>query len=363
MLRTVLATAAVFAAPASAIALQKSAVNPEHPTDASGGAPTAASMQMASLAPAADAGAPAEASPATDALLAYAALQEDINALRAMPLKTSADVEKALKVVVRHDAMKVAQGFYVYLGMTAAQNPAFAAESRSLVQAYGRDTLLDQLPRSTFGGKLRAAPEATSLALSAAAADVARISDAAGVYHQHAIALQKQPWAKKPIPAAANAARLKTIRAAAVGEQPQPAPAMAARFDRQALAQLASDDPGALGGRGFWDAQKTDVQLTSYKLPTTQAVSKEPAFATAMNKALTYSILYTLEAEDENAEGLSKLLSDAATHTAQCIELKRMSFFNAVAIARDQTESVAAVRDHLDTYAECLGKVSEKAGS
>jgi hypothetical protein len=301
-------------------------------------------------------------SPALEALQAYAALQHDVTELKRLPLKTAADVDTALKLVVRHDPAKVAAGFFVYIGVVGAQEPAFAQESYSLVSAYGREMLLTQLPLSNFGGNLRSANEAMSLALNTADADAARIRDTASAYHQLAIALQKQPWAKKPLTAKYNAARLATVRAAAGGAPAEEAAPLMARFESADVGLNPLQQPTAFGGRRFWDntGAGPEVTLASLAAPSPQAVSEEPAYVTTMKKALTFSILYALEAEGENPQGLSKLLNDGSHHTAECISLRRMSFFNALSIARDQTETVAAVRDHLDTYAECFGKVLAK---
>lgn len=357
MLRTVLASAAVFAAPVSAIALEKAPVNPEHATDA---AEDAKPVQMAALDSAA-ANAATASFPVDDALAAYAALQQDLTTLQGLTLKTSADVDTALSLVSRHDPQSVSEGYIAYLGIVAAQNPAFASESRSLVEAYGRSTLLDQLPNSTFGGKLRAAPEAMTLALGAAAADAGRFADTAAYYRSQAGALQKQPWAKRPIPAGGNATRLAKLRA---GAAKAAAPvSLSAKFERQALAALPVSAPGGVGSRQFWDGKIADVQFTSYRPLQEQAVSKEPAFLTSMNKALTFSILYSLEAEHENAAGMTKLLSDSAHHIEGCINLGRLGFYNAVNAAHDQTELAASVRAHLETYAECFSKVQDKGAS
>lgn len=304
-------------------------------------------------------------SPALDALQAYAALQHDVSLLQKLQIKTAADVDSALKLVVRHDPAKVAAGYLVYLGAVAAQEPAFAQEAYALVSAYGREMLLNQLPLSSFGGTLRSANEALALALSAADADTTRIRDTAGTYHQYAIALQKQPWAKKPLPAKVNAARLAAIRAAAGGAVDDAA-TVSAVMARVAAADVGLNplqQPGALGGRRFWEENAPDVTLASLAAPKAQAVSEEPAYLTAMKKALTFSILYALEAEGENPQGVGKLLADGSLHTAECISLRRLSFFNALSIARDQTESIAAIRDHLDTYADCFGKVLAKRAS
>lgn len=304
-------------------------------------------------------------SPALDALQAYAALQHDVSLLQKLQLKTVADVDAALKLVVRHDPAKVAAGYLVYLGAVAAQEPSFAKESYGLVSAYGREMLLNQLPLSNFGGALRSANEALALALSAADADTMRLRETAGAYHQFAIALQKQPWAKKPIPAKVNATRVAAIRAVAGGAADDAA-TLSAVMARVAAADVGLNpmqQPGALGGRRFWEESTPDVTLASHAAPRPQAVSEEPAYVTAMKKTLTFSILYALEAEGENPEGVRKLLTDGSHHTAECISLRRLSFFNALTIARDQTESVAAIRDHLDTYADCFGKVLAKRAS
>lgn len=359
MLRTVLASAAVFAAPAPAIALQKADVNREHPTDAavSGGS---GDIQLAAL----ESGesTPRGASPSEAALLAYAALQNDINTLRALPLKSSADVDKALSLVVRHDPVQVAQGYYVYLGIAAAQEQAFAAESRSLVEAYGRERLVEELPRSKFGAKLTAAPGAMVRALGAANADSQRFFDTASLFHEHAMKLQRQPWAKKPVARAANQARLQRVRAAA--EAPAVGDAsLSARFDRGLLASAGLDQPGAVGSTQFWSPQVSDVQLTSYRAPQSEALSREDGYISAMGRTLTFSILYSIEAEDENATGIRDLLASAAAPTANCIQLQRQSFYSALSSAQFEFESVGAVRAHLDTYAECFAKVTGKSGA
>lgn len=309
----------------------------------------------------------APAGPMREALAVYAAFQNDVTALQRLEVKSATDIEAALRLVARHDPEKLAQGLYVYLAMVAAQDPGFAKEAFSVGQAFGREHAVQQLPAAlSYGGALKTANEALGLSLHALEGDAQRITSVANRYHEIALKLQAQAWAKRAI-GPSNGKRLASLQKAVVEHAPNGAPeAMQAQLAPAPASFKPLADPGRFGGRLFWDAAGGAEIASVVSLqapPRLPKVSREPAFASAAKGVLTLSILYVLGGDEANPAGVSQLLAKASKETAFCIDLQRKGFFGAVSSNKLQFESVGAVREHLDSYAKCFSDLIDRQAS
>lgn len=298
----------------------------------------------------------------SDSLRAYAALQQDVTALRGLTIKTAKDVDKALVLISHHKSAEIGQGYYAYLAVIAGQDPVFAADVRKIASEFGREKVVQTLPSSVryIRESAKGANNALQLALRAAANDSARLVNTSERYREFSLSLQKQAWAKRPI-GAANKTRLIALRKA----EATPSAAVLPLDTLQRLAPEpgtvdSRNDPAALGGAMFWDALGTKAEvamLTSYIEPKIEEVSGEQILA--MDRVLTLAAMYVLEGQKDNPAGVAKLLTDG-TNAERCISLNRSAFYSAVSASQFQYESIASVQAHLVSYAKCLDAIRLK---
>ena len=310
------------------------------------------------VAPAPAAG-PLGAEALAKALGAYAGFQADVTTLRdAPPVKTAADVEKALDVVASHNSKALARGWIAYGAAVAARSPAFSEEMRKVAAAHGQAKAITWFSTIPYYAKsLNGGDEATRYVLAAAAADADRV-DAVGDKHKsQSLDLAKAAWAKKRLSLDSGKLRYKRLIDLGRSEPRALPPELSARL---VSAPASTLDPSGLGGRLFWETSLPATPTTPAGAATfTPEVqwNTNPEYASALDAMLSLAALQVIGAADTMpAEQLDKLLDNKATQ--DCFASAAQSFSQCASAAATSSENLACLgQEALKTRAQCIRKV------
>ncbi|MGD9982171.1 MAG: hypothetical protein AB7H66_15160 [Hyphomonadaceae bacterium] len=309
--------------------------------------------------------APAEAGAASagdlqTAVTAYAAYQSDVSELRTANLRDANSLDAALDRVGRHNREELTRGWIAYGSNIAAQSPAFMQGVRDAAAYYGRDAVIWAVTVDpSYARGLRGGQEATSMLLSSANADSARIISVADRYQEMAYSLQRQRWANAVAPG--QPARIQRVRA--LGREGSPDNAVPAEVSpRLAVAPLSlspSTDPSVYGGRRFWDAVRGGDQVV--EVSSTPAAAQWRVNATrgeALDRMSAVAALQALDATTSHRSAITQLINDQRSN--DCFEMAQLQLYQCMSAARFRYENAFCLGQHgLRDIGLCIGAVAQ----
>ena len=270
--------------------------------------------------------APSRADTVHEALEAYALYQNDVSVLSDLDVDSARAINGALTRVSRHDPERVARGFIAYGALTAAQSPDFARGVERQVRGDERRQTLELLRTDTNHARSIAGSNAAiRLILGVARADSARASQAGSRFDTMA-RVSRVEWISSGERRGVTLANARLT------------PEARQRLRIGALEARPTNDAGAFGGRGFWDALAgRDASGSSAR-----GAREERGYTDVTNRMLTVAALVV--ADETDGARVSALLSEPITQ--QCLTMQHLQLRQCLSVSVNAGERTYCLGRH-----------------
>lgn len=284
------------------------------------------------------------------AAAAYADYQGQVTGIRAAPLKSADELDKALDTFGAQNPDQLSSGWISYSAMIAAQDKEFAGSVRDIDGYYGRERFMTGMRNDPYYARmLKGGEKALQIALAVNSKDASRISSAAAFVKDQAYKLMDVSWGKSRLKDPTGTATKLKVNAKAV----RPIADAAVKFFAAPDLNIAIADASSAqsSSTSVWDrislitASAPAAALSAVQAPAAPTALKvDPRREGTANRIVTLAALHVLEAENGNKEDVQTAMKDKPTF--DCIDWSQLQLQACVSAAYTRADLSFCLAEH-----------------
>ncbi len=293
---------------------------------------------------------------------AYADYQGEVTGIRAAPLKSADELDKALNTFGAQNPDQLSNGWISYSAMVAAQDKEFADAVKDIDGYYGRDRVVTGMRNDPgYARTLKGGEKALQTALTVNSRDASRISSAAAFVKEQAYKLQDVTWGKSRLKDASGVATKLKVNA----KTTKPIADAAAKFfaapDLNANIASASTTQSS----SIWDkislitASAPAAAVAAIPLPSASSSMKvDPKREGTANRIVTLAAFHVLEAENGHRDDVTGAMKDKPTY--DCIDWSQLQLQACVSAAYTRADLSFCLAEHaIGDAGQCFASVAK----
>lgn len=298
------------------------------------------------------------------AAAAYGEYQSEVSTIQAAPLKSAAELDKALDKFGAQNADQLSSGWVSYSAMVAAQDKEFAAAVRDIDSYYGRDRVMTGMKNDVgYARTLKGGEAALQSALAVNSKDAGRISSAAAFVKKQAYDLQNVAWGKARMPDAKGAATKLKVNAKTVKPVTDAAQKLFAGPD---LSLVLASAQGQSQNASVWDkisvfTASAPASALSTLVPgsgSSSALKVDPKREGTANRIVTLAAFHVLEADATNKDEVKAAMNDKPTF--ECIDWSQLQLQACVSAAYTRADLSFCLAEHaIGDAGQCFSGVTK----